>query len=118
MRNGSAPRVEHSCPACGLTFVGDSRRVWCSDACRQRGFRLRRSGPDETPILFPRRLRLPKDLIVYQCPQCEARYLGEQRCDDCQVFCRRLGPGGLCPHCAEPVAVVDVAPTTHTKPVA
>ena len=115
MRNGSAP-LEHSCPACGLTFVGDSRRVWCSDACRQRGFRLRRSRPDEAPSVFPR--RLPKDLIVYQCPQCEARYLGEQRCDDCQVFCRRLGPGGLCPHCDEPVAVVDLAPTSFTKPVA
>jgi len=45
-----------SCPACGLTFRGDSRRIWCSDACRQRGFRLRRTAPDEAPIVFPRRL--------------------------------------------------------------
>lgn len=30
MRNTSAPsHLEHSCPACGLTFVGDSRRIWC-----------------------------------------------------------------------------------------
>lgn len=107
MRNTSArSQGERSCPACGLTFLGDSRRIWCSDACRQRGFRLRRSAPDEAPIIFPR--RLPKSVIVYQCPDCDARYLGEQRCESCGTFCRRLGPGAPCPHCDEAVAVADL----------
>jgi hypothetical protein len=88
--------------------MGDSRRIWCSDACRQRGFRLRRTAPDEAPIIFAR--HLPKSVIVYQCSECDARYLGQQRCPDCGVFCKRLGPGDLCPHCTEPVAMVDVQP--------
>ncbi|MBY0396816.1 MAG: hypothetical protein K2X91_10160 [Thermoleophilia bacterium] len=29
---------------------------------------------------------------------------GERCCPECNLFCRRLGPGGKCPHCAEPVA--------------
>ena len=38
----------------------------------------------------------------------QARYLGQQRCPDCHRFCRRLGPGGACPHCDEPVTFVDL----------
>jgi len=46
--------------------------------------------------------------IVYQCPECERRYLGVQICEDCHTFCRRRGPGGLCPSCDEPVAFADL----------
>lgn len=42
------------------------------------------------------------DATVYQCPECEERYLGEH------VFCRRLGVGGSCPNCDEAVAVMDL----------
>jgi len=42
--------------------------------------------------------------IIYECPECETRYLDERRCPDCQLFTRRIGPGGTCPHCDEPVA--------------
>ncbi|MDO8567871.1 MAG: hypothetical protein Q7R57_04065 [Dehalococcoidales bacterium] len=45
---------------------------------------------------------------MYECPSCGARYLDEQRCPDCHLFCRRVGPGGRCPHCEEPVAVADL----------
>jgi hypothetical protein len=66
-------------------------------------------------IVPPARPRRP--VTVYACPSCEARYLGEQRCGDCGVFCHRVGLGGACPHCDEPVAVADliaeeVTPTT------
>ncbi len=44
-------------------------------------------------------------MSVYQCPECEQVFLGEQRCPDCQRPCQRLGLGGSCPHCAEPVTV-------------
>ncbi len=115
MRNVTPPPPERSCPGCGRRFVSDRRRIWCSDACRQRGFRLRRQPADEAPLLLPR--RLPKDVIVYICPECETRYLGAQRCENCGVFCRRLGPGAPCPHCDEPVVLSDlVTGTTPTTP--
>ena len=50
----------------------------------------------------------PADTTIYQCPECGQRYLGQQRCDDCGTFCRRIGPGGPCPHCDEPVAIKDL----------
>jgi hypothetical protein len=52
--------------------------------------------------------RAPRLATVYECPACSTRYLGEQRCLDCQRFCRRIGPGGPCPHCDEPVALTDL----------
>jgi hypothetical protein len=62
LRNVTAPPPERFCPACGRSFVSDRRRIWCSDACRQCGFRLRRQPADEAPLLLPR--RLPKDANV------------------------------------------------------
>ena len=51
---------------------------------------------------------LTNQTVVYECPQCETRYLGTQRCEDCNTWCRRLGPGGTCPHCDELVAHTDL----------
>jgi hypothetical protein len=48
---------------------------------------------------------------VYECPDCEIRYLDERRCPDCNLFCRRIDTGGNCPHCDEPVALSDL--TSH-----
>jgi hypothetical protein len=39
--------------------------------------------------------------VVYECPDCEIRYLDERRCPDCGLFCRRIGTGGSCPSCEE-----------------
>jgi hypothetical protein len=93
------------CEVCGAEFQPQGRQRWCSAACRQAAFR-RRHQPSAPPLVLPR--KPPKAVVVYQCPECEARYLGEQRCEDCRVFCRQLGPGGDCPHCGEPVAVADL----------
>jgi hypothetical protein len=101
-------RRERSCPACGLTFIADRRRVWCSNACRQRGYRLRCQPPADTLVVLP--VPLPKTAVVYVCPECDTRYVGVQRCELCHVFCRRAGPGGPCPHCDEPVVVTDLIP--------
>jgi hypothetical protein len=94
------------CSACGRTFSARGRKTYCSDACRQRGFRRRQRPADELPLGLAS--RLPRTAIVYQCPECEARFLGQQRCDECGVFGRRLGPGGPCPHCDEAVAISDL----------
>ena len=88
------------CALCGTPFPPSGRRQWCSDACRQAAFRRRRAAP--RPVLPTR------NATIYQCPTCETRYLGEQRCHHCNTFCRRLGPGGTCPHCDEPVTITDL----------
>ena len=48
---------------------------------------------------------------VYECPDCQARYLGVQRCPDCNTFCTSLGPGATCIHCDEPIAISDIINT-------
>jgi hypothetical protein len=53
--------------------------------------------------------------VVYECPECETRYLGERRCPDCHLFTRRAGAGGSCPHCDEPVTIADLIDTA-TQP--
>jgi len=88
------------CPVCGLTFEPEGRQRFCSTGCRQTAWRRRLHAPAQ-PIVA-------RSDTVYACPSCEARYLGQQRCDDCNTWCRRVGPGGLCPCCDEPVAVADL----------
>lgn len=87
------------CPVCGKDLR--PRQTYCTAACRVAAFRRRRHQP-RPPV------RVPKYQTVYECPNCNRRYLGEQRCEDCNVFARRVGPGGSCPHCDEPVAVNDL----------
>ena len=48
------------------------------------------------------------DTATTVCPSCDTRYLAQQRCDERNTWCRRLGPGGLCPCCDEPIAVADL----------
>jgi hypothetical protein len=91
------------CPACQARALRP-RQTYCSAACRQRAFRRRRAVPPPAPTT------LPTHVIVYQCPACDQRYLGERRCPACNLFCRRLGAGDVCPHCGEPVAVRDLVP--------
>ena len=96
--------VTMRCPVCGDLFQPSGRRQYCSDACRQAAWRHRHTATP-TPAEPVNRAD-----IVYQCPTCDTRYLGEQRCADCNQFCRRLGPGAPCPHCDEPVTIDDLAP--------
>ena len=49
--------------------------------------------------------------VVYECPECGQRQL-ERRCPDCNLFTRRLGHGGLCPHCDELVTLTDLTEAT------
>jgi hypothetical protein len=92
------------CPICGHGFRPIGRRRFCSDACRQAAWRARQPVTPVAPIPP----RSPRPVTIYECPECETRYLGTQRCPDCYLFCRRIGPGGACPHCDEPIALVDL----------
>ena len=96
---GDGPR---GCPVCA-TPLPSARARYCSAACKQRAYRLRqadRTAPDQTALARElRRLRTRVAHTLYECPTCGERYLGVQRCPDCQHFCRALGLGGACPHC-------------------
>ena len=72
-------------PVCDSPFPASGRRRYCSDACRQAAWRHHQATPPTSANPNP------KPAIVYECPTCDARYLGEQRCPDCNTFCRRLG---------------------------
>ena len=102
---------QRPCPVCRAT-VTSTRARYCSDPCKQRAYRLRR--PDRMPPdldTLVADLRSRQALVahtVYECPICEARFLGDQRCPDCHVFCRRLGLGGPCPHCDDPVTLAEL----------
>jgi hypothetical protein len=104
-------RGSRSCPVCQTTITSPRAR-YCSDACKQRAYRLRQT--DTTPVdldALTADLRSRRALVaqtVYECPACEARSLGEQRCPDCHVFCRRLGLGGPCPHCDDLVTLAEL----------
>ena len=54
---------------------------------------------------------------VYECPDCEERYLDERRCPDCNLFCRRIDAGGNCPHCEEPVTISDLTGHATVMPM-
>ncbi len=45
----------------------------------------------------------PSSPVVYEWRQLE------RRCPDCNLFTRRLGHGGRCPHCDEPVTLDELA---------
>lgn len=90
--------------ACGqpiLTARADAQH--CPARCPQRAYRARR-----VQTTVGATTRTPRAQTIYECPTCSERRLGEQRCEDCGAFSRRIGPGGACPHCDEPVLVTDL----------
>lgn len=97
------------CPVCGADFPASGRRQYCSDACKQHAWRARHT-------VAPIAARVAPIDSVYQCAACEQRYLGVRRCPDCNLFNRRLGPGGPCPHCDEIVALSDIVTAPHPDP--
>jgi len=92
------------CPVCHAAFRRVRRQTYCSPACKQIAWRAR-TQPTRPPASPVGRRR---DHTVYQCGECDARYLGEQWCPDCARPCRSLGPGGLCGHCQEPLTVEEL----------
>lgn len=106
----SPPRhdsVTMPCPACGQPFVPSGRRQWCSGACRAAGYRRRKQAAAPALILPAPAPRRPR--TIYECDSCSSRTLGQQRCPDCGTFGRAVGIGGNCPHCDEPVAIIELA---------
>lgn len=107
-----------NCPVCRSFFAASGRKRFCSDACRRLAWKRQHQAPS-VPIVIPPPGRPRRPLTVYECAACGTRAVGEQRCGDCGTFMARVGLGGHCPHCDEPVAVADlitgeVMPTTIT----
>jgi hypothetical protein len=105
-RNGS---ITDSCLVCGQPLPAGRPRTTCSDACRQAAWRRRHQPPPPSVEALPA-AHTTKDHTIYECPACDTRLLGEQRCE-CGSFMRRLGPGGLCPCCNEPITSEELLET-------
>jgi hypothetical protein len=107
------------CLMCGRARPS-ARARYCTRACQQRGYRLRRQSPTADLTTARRALQRGKVLVahtIYECGRCGERFLGERRCGDCNVFASAVGLGGLCPECDTPVLIEDllgegVLPTT------
>jgi hypothetical protein len=98
--------VTTCCPACGQPFIAAGRQRWCSGACRAAGYRRRKQTATPPLALAAPIPRRPS--TVYECDSCSTRSLGSQRCEECGAFTRRVGIGGCCPHCDEPVTINDL----------
>ncbi len=98
-----------ACPACGQPLTQPrGRQAYCSPACRQRAYRHRHRQPLPLPAPSRQAGALIGYQVVYQCPDCDSLYLGQQRCPDCNTFCTRLGPGGDYPHCQEVITLHEL----------
>ncbi|MBM2836675.1 MAG: hypothetical protein HW409_864 [candidate division NC10 bacterium] len=95
--------VTIACPVCSLPFAPVGRQRVCSPACCQAVWRRRHALAGA--VIPPRASRAA---TIYECPSSDTRYLGEQRCPECAIFCQKVGPGALCPHCDEPVLLADL----------
>ena len=98
--------VTMTCPICQHPFTPSGRRTFCSAACRAAAYRRRRD-TRQAPIIIPS-AQPRRPITVYECDTCGTRAVGEQRCPDCATFMRRVGTGGNCPHCDEPITVAEL----------
>jgi hypothetical protein len=95
-----------TCPVCQTRFTPAGRQQYCGAPCRKTAFRRRHQDPPTTVVVPAAKPR--QQITVYECPTCGQRLHGERRCPHCNIFARRIGIGGPCPHCFEPVAVTDL----------
>lgn len=98
------------CPVCGCVFAVTGRRRYCSDGCRRSAWasRHRSLSPQVSVVVVtpPAGSRRPQ--TVYECDACGTRSLGDQRCEGCGFFMRRVGLGGTCPSCEEALAACEL----------
>ena len=103
-----------TCPVCQSSFTPAGRQRYCTTACRKTAWRRRHQNPAASPPVPAARPR--REFTIYECPGCGQRLHGEQRCPDCGIFAARLGTGGPCPHCGEPVTITDLLQEVVTTP--
>ena len=74
--------VQRTCPICG-TSPSSPRATFCSHRCQMIAFRRRLGHKQRSRELSPQSLTRPSRDAS---PECETRYLGEQRCCQCNLF--------------------------------
>lgn len=94
-------------PLCRREFIASGRSRFCSDSCRKIAWR-RRNQPGRAPLVVPPPGVARRLITVYECDGCGDRAVGDQYCEACSTFMRRVGVGGSCPHCDGAVAVTDL----------
>jgi len=95
------------CAICGTPLTGRADQRYCSHPCRQAAHR-RRTSPQLEPPQLPLGRQGIREHTVYECGDCGQRLAGQQWCPDCQRPCRRIGPGGSCPSCGDPITITDL----------
>lgn len=95
-----------TCPACQHPFSPVGRQRFCCEACRVAVYRRTREATP-APVAAPRSTRR-QPIAVYACDRCGARAIGERRCEGCRAPMRKVGLGGSCPCCDEPIAVNEL----------
>ena len=95
------------CAVCGKPLHGRADQRYCGHPCRQAAHRRRTSPPVNTPPV-PQARRGVREHTIYECGDCGQRLAGEQWCPECQRPCRRIGPGGSCPSCGDPITINDL----------
>ncbi len=107
-RTATSPRT---CLICGAA-LSPSQQRYCTRACQQQAYRLRHRQPLRLDVVLLRaelkRRRQLAEHTVYECPSCELRSVGEQRCGECNTFGRALGLGGHCPDCDSVLLLSDL----------
>ena len=98
--------VTMACAPCGAAFRAAARSRFWDPAGRAAATRRRRAAARPVVVVPAGASRVP--LTVYECDACGARAVGAQRCVDCHAFMRRVGLGGACPHCDEPITVAEL----------
>jgi hypothetical protein len=107
-------RTVHSSRTCLIcsAALSPSQQRYCTRACQQQAYRLRQHHPARLDLVLVRaelkRRRQLTEYTVYECPECETRSVGEQRCADCNTFARAVGLGGHCPDCDAVVLLSDL----------
>jgi hypothetical protein len=105
------PLSSHACLVCGAA-LSPSQKRYCTRACQQKAYRLRQHQPSRLDLVLVRaelkRRRQLMEHTVYECPACQTRSVGEQRCAECNTFARTLGFGGHCPDCDAVVLLTDL----------
>ncbi len=87
-----------------LTGELNEASLWILAGCMFLG----RIGPATLVAALALQTRSRREHTVYACTECDQRYLGQQWCGDCTRPCTRVGVGGLCTSCDEPVVVDEL----------
>ena len=100
-----------TCLVCGAALSTRQQR-YCTRACQQHAYRARHQQPVPLDLLRLRaelqRQRRLLEHTVYECPTCQTRTVGEQRCAECNTFTRRIGLGGNCPECDAVILITNL----------